>query len=74
MTFTGIIHGKWLYDGSKSIDEMIAALNEQLEELQAMKEAGVTLSDEADNDYAFLTTDDPDAAKRFGFTLDQDSL
>lgn len=69
ITYTGIVRGKFLFDGDTTIEGMIDSLLEQLGDLKAMKEAGIRLSDEVDDDHAFLTTDDPEVAKRFGFTI-----
>lgn len=65
-TYTGHMQGKFIYDGSKTLDDMMNSLLEDLQMLKEMKEAGVQLVSEVDNDFAFLMTDDPAVAKRFG--------
>lgn len=71
--YTGIIRGKWIMDGSKTIDEMVDNLIEQVNELRAMRDAGIVLDSEVDDDYAHISTDDPKVAKQFGLTLDEES-
>ena len=59
---------KWLTAESKSIDDMIQALRAAADELEAMRNDGVTLDLEAggiDDDYARLTTTDPEIAKKY---------
>jgi hypothetical protein len=65
---------KWLTDEARTIEEMIAGLRSAADELQAMKEAGVTLLDDgaALDDYATLVTDDPTVAARFGFDEEEE--
>ena len=49
-----IIRGKWVYDGSQSIDEMIACLQREIEILTELKENGWFLVEKVYDDYAFL--------------------
>lgn len=51
---TCTIRGKWVYDGSETIDEMIACLQREIEALTELKEAGWYLADRVDDDYAIL--------------------
>lgn len=48
------IRGKWIYDGSVSIDEMIACLQKEVEILRELKENGWYLVDKVYDDYAIL--------------------
>jgi hypothetical protein len=59
---------KWLTAESKTIDGMIQALRVAADELEAMRNDGVTLDSEAggiDDDYVRLTTTDPELAKKY---------
>lgn len=49
-----IERGKWIYDGCKTIDEMIQRLINKIEELRRLKEDGWEVEDTVDDDYAFL--------------------
>ncbi len=69
-TYTGHVCGKFLFSGDTSIDEMIDSLLDEVNNLRAMKEAGIRLTEEVEADHAFLETDDPAVAKRFGLTLE----
>lgn len=69
-TYTGILRGKFVFDGDTSIDAMIDSLLDEVNTLRAMKEAGIRLTEEVNDDYAFIETDDPEVAKRFGLTLE----
>lgn len=51
---SGIIRGKWLYDGCKTIDEMIERLQLEIENFQFLKNDGWYLVDEVNDDYAFI--------------------
>ncbi len=62
---------KWLGDGAETIDQYIDLHEMRLEELKAMRDAGVVLGFETVNDdYARLITTDPEVAKRFGLELE----
>ncbi len=54
------IRGKWIYDGSVSIDEMIACLQKEIEILRDLKESGWYLVDKVNDDYAILRRDPVD--------------
>lgn len=58
---------KWLTATAKSIDDMIAALEETAEQLRAMKADGVTLDPDGGtgDDYAQLLTTDPAVARKY---------
>lgn len=64
--------GKWMGDGAKTIDELIAAVEREASDLRAMRNLGVRLRDTVDDDYGFLVTDDPAVAQRLGFTAVED--
>lgn len=49
-----ILRGKWMYDGSKTIDEMIAALQREITLLTDLKNDGWDLEHEVQDDYAYL--------------------
>jgi hypothetical protein len=61
---------KWLTAEAKNIDEMIAGLHQAAELLSNMKRDGVQLLPQRDtaNDYVYLTTTDPDIARKYGMT------
>lgn len=50
-----ILRGKWIYDGSKTIDEMIECLHREIKLLTDLKNDGWSLSHEVNDDYAFIT-------------------
>jgi len=58
---TCILRGKWVYDGSKTIDEMIAALQKEISLLSDLKSDGWTLAKEVQDDYAYLVKETDDA-------------
>lgn len=59
---TCTVRGKWLYDGSQTIDEMIACLEREIEVLKELKDNGWYLIDKVYDDYAILRRDvQPDA-------------
>jgi hypothetical protein len=60
---------KWLTAKAKTLDDMIDSLQAAVDELRAMKAAGVVLRDDgcAEDDYATLVTSDRAVAKKFGF-------
>jgi Ran GTPase-activating protein (RanGAP) involved in mRNA processing and transport len=60
---------KWLTANATSLDEMIDHLQQAVDELRAMRAAGVTLSEDSamPDDYAELVTADPKVAEKFGF-------
>ena len=72
--FTGIMRAKYVYDGCKTIDEMVDSLVEEINMLRSMRDSGVTLREEVDSDYAFLTTDDPEVARQFGFVGSKEEI
>ena len=59
---------KFLTVDAKSLDEMIEQLAGAVEQLKAMRDAGVVLDPEGGtaDDYAHLVTTDPDVAKKYG--------
>lgn len=65
--FEGLWRAKWTTDGSETIAEMSAKLRAQADYLDEMAAAGVVLSHEVGDDYAFLETNDPAVAEKYGF-------
>ena len=65
--FMTLWRNKWLTADVKSIDEMIAALRQAADALEAMRLDGVVLEDDGGvvDDYAHLVTTDPEAAKKY---------
>lgn len=49
-----IVRGKWMFDGCKTIAEMVEALKRQITFLEEMKKDGWEVRAEIDDDYAFL--------------------
>lgn len=49
-----ILRGKWIYDGSISIDEMIEALQREIALLNDLKEDGWVLQEKVSDDHAVL--------------------
>jgi hypothetical protein len=58
---------KWLADEAESIPQMVQKLRQAADELEEMHGAGVVLDNPVRDDYAFLSTEDPAVAERFGF-------
>lgn len=52
-TYETIIRGKWLYDGSETIHDMIDNLVAQINYLTKLKDAGAKLVS-AEDDYCFI--------------------
>jgi hypothetical protein len=63
---------KWLADGSKTVEQMAEMLEAQATYLRELAAAGVELADEVDDDYASLTTTDPDVAAKYEFHTVED--
>jgi hypothetical protein len=62
---------KFLTLNAKSIQEMADGLEEAVQQLRAMAAKGVVLEDDGSvaDDYAHLTTTDPQVAEEFGFVV-----
>lgn len=59
-----IWRNKWLTADAKSIDDMIAALEGAIEELEEIKDSGIEGDfSSASDDYIFFRTDDPKMAE-----------
>ena len=58
---------RWLTAHAKTLDEMVAALRDAANHLQAMRRDGVTLDPDGGtgDDYAHLVTTDPEVAKKY---------
>jgi len=63
---------KWLADGAKTIEQMAEALEAEAVHLRELAAAGVELADEVNDDYASLTTADPDVAAKYEFRTVED--
>jgi hypothetical protein len=63
---------KWLADGAKTIEQMAEALEAEAMHLRELAAAGVELVDEVNDDYASLTTTDPDIAAKYEFQTVED--
>lgn len=63
---------KWLTAHAETIDDMIEALEKAAQVLREMQEAGIALEGDCSDDYAFLYTDDPEIAARFGLQPEED--
>lgn len=51
---SSILRGKWIYDGSNSIDEMIEALQREIALLEDLKQDGWVLQQKVMDDHAYL--------------------
>jgi hypothetical protein len=71
MSYELIWRNKYLAANATSLDEMIQALQNAVEELTILRVKGVTLSAESDmaGDFAYLVTDDPAIANEYDFDL-----
>jgi hypothetical protein len=67
-----IWRAKWTVDGATTVGKMVTKLVEAGQYLLELEAAGVTVDHEVEDDYAYLLTDDPVVAERFGFTLCED--
>lgn len=65
--YESVLRAKWTFDGASTAPEMIAALERCIKYLKRLDAAGCKLRNKVDDDYAFVETDDPKAAKKFGF-------
>lgn len=54
-----ILRGKWIYDGSETIDDMIAALQREIHLLTELKADGWQVDGVVEDDYAHLCKDVP---------------
>jgi hypothetical protein len=59
---------KFLTTGATSLGEMADMLEAAAGRLREMEAAGVVLDGCLEDDYAFLYTNDPEIAQKFGFT------
>lgn len=68
--FVLLWRNKWLTAEAKTLDDMIAALHQAAELIAEMKRDGVQLESQAGaaDDYVYLTTTDPDIARKYGMT------
>ena len=71
-TYSTTVRGQWLYDGCTTIDQMVDRLVEEADALRTMRDAGVTLADVVEDDYAMLITTDPEVAANTGLQRDEE--
>ena len=53
-----VLRGKWMYDGSTSLEEMIDALHREIALLEDLQRDGWVLVDTVHDDFAYLCKDD----------------
>jgi hypothetical protein len=58
---------KWLADGAKTVEQMAEALEAEAAHLRELATVGIELADVVEDDYAFLTTTDPEVAAKYEF-------
>jgi hypothetical protein len=73
-TYQKTWRNKWLTANANSIEDMIDALQRAVDELRAMKAAGVVLKEDCSvkDDYALLVTEDRAVAERFEFEEEEE--
>jgi hypothetical protein len=71
--YSRLWRSKFLTAHARSIGDLIEALDGAADELRRMRRAGVTLAPDsgATDGYADLVTDDPAAAREFGFAVEE---
>jgi hypothetical protein len=71
--YTRLWRSKSLTARARSIGDLIEALSRAADELRRMQRAGVTLNPDGGvaDGYAELLTDDPAAAREFGFAVEE---
>ncbi len=70
--YTRTWRNKFLTLDAKTLEDMVNMLQSAYEELDEMLETGViTLEGGADDDYALLVTTDPDVARKYGFSEEE---
>ena len=69
--YSRLWRSKFLTTYARSISDLIEALSGAADELRRMRRAGVTLDPDGGvaDGYAELLTDDPAAAREFGFAM-----
>ena len=73
MRFIRIWRSKFLTTNAKTLEDMANLLENAVKELDDMQETGeIKLEGEPGDDYFLLTTTNPDVARDFGFTEDED--
>ena len=58
-----ILRGKWVYDGSESIDDMIECLQREIKLLTDLKKDGWYVTHKVNDDYAFIRRDVTDTVE-----------
>jgi len=66
-TFELTWRAKWLADGAKAIEQMAKALESEATRLRELAATGIELADVVEDDYASLTTNDPEVAAKYEF-------
>ena len=71
--YSRLWRSKFLTARARSIGDLIEALSGAADELRRMRRAGVTLDLDSgvEDGYAELVTDDPAAAREFGFAVEE---
>lgn len=66
--YISLWRNKWLTSNATTIEDMIQLMNSAVDELEAMRKDGVLLDPEGgtSDDYAYLYTQDPAVAKKYG--------
>lgn len=59
---TEILRAKWMFDGAKTLDEVITCLEKQIEYIKALQEDGWELTGPVDDDYGFMKQKQEDPA------------
>lgn len=51
---TQVLRGKWMFDGAKTLEEVITRLEEQIDTIKELKKDGWELIGPVEDDYGFL--------------------
>lgn len=51
---SSIIRAKWIFDGARTLDEVIECLKQEIEHIKKLKEDGWELIREVNDDYGFI--------------------
>ena len=65
-TYETIWRNKFIEPDEMTLESLIAVLRASADELEEMRQVGITLREESNSDYYFLTTEDPEVAAKFG--------
>lgn len=64
-TYETTIRAKGMFDDCETLEQMAERAEAEAKVLRDMHAAGLTLRDTVTDDYAFVETDDKDAAEKF---------